>query len=334
VRHIVPIIEQMSRAAEELSSDHPVHHRLGYILVDNAAELIIHKFAKNEADTRQMWMVDPPLTLRQLRSARKGKFDDKLSFLVTIGKLTPDERRFAAICHEYRNQVYHAGLKHEDIIQAIGGAYYRWCCDAFARFPPRFYGIVSNEKPTPRAHELIERIKVEQNERFVPKVEVVSPYLRAMCPPTPDLAATLTALADEAIDDVKKSVAFIQEDGPRKISVAEILVESQRSRDFEELLERDGLNGDILWKDTDRLDRRNALWEKFVGEFTPRFKQIPFASWRKRAANIAQQSNEVLMLNRYQDLRDAMAYLESAISEMAFQLEMWIQHQIDIARGK
>lgn len=334
MRHIVPIIEQLSRAAVELASDHPVHHRLGYILVDNAAELIVHKYAKNEADMRQMWMVDPPLTLRQLRSARKGKFDDKLSFLVVIGKLTQEERRFAAICHEYRNQVYHAGLRHEDIIQAIGGAYYRWCCDAFARFPPRFYGIVSNEKATPIAHTLIERIKEEQNERFVPHVEVVAPYLLDLCPPTPDLATTLTALATEAIDDIKNSVAFIQEDGPSKISVAEILVESQRNREFDLMLEREGLDGDILWKDTDRLERRNALWETFAREFEPRFKQIPFASWRKRAASIAQQPNEVLMLNRYQDLRDAMAYLEGAIGEMALQLDMWIQQQIDIMRGK
>ena len=96
VRHVVPIVEQMSRAAEELASDHPVHHRLGYMLVDNAAELIVHRFAANLALKAKSWLAGPLcLTPKQMRQARTGKFDDRLGVVVAAGVLSGEERRFA-----------------------------------------------------------------------------------------------------------------------------------------------------------------------------------------------------------------------------------------------
>ena len=65
--------------------------------------------------------------------ARGEHLDDKLKVLEQLGDLTRAERRFIKIAHRYRNDLYHVGLKHDDIIRSIAGHYYLLCCDLFAR---------------------------------------------------------------------------------------------------------------------------------------------------------------------------------------------------------
>jgi hypothetical protein len=42
MRYVMPIVEQLDRAAQELAIDHPINNRLALILIDNATELILH----------------------------------------------------------------------------------------------------------------------------------------------------------------------------------------------------------------------------------------------------------------------------------------------------
>lgn len=43
MRSATLIVEQVDRAATELAVDHPLNARIALILIDNAAELIIHR---------------------------------------------------------------------------------------------------------------------------------------------------------------------------------------------------------------------------------------------------------------------------------------------------
>ena len=43
MHYIMPIVEQLDRAVRELETDHPINNRLALILIDNTAELIIHR---------------------------------------------------------------------------------------------------------------------------------------------------------------------------------------------------------------------------------------------------------------------------------------------------
>ena len=42
MRYIALIVEQLHRAALELAIDHPINNRIALILIDNAAELVVH----------------------------------------------------------------------------------------------------------------------------------------------------------------------------------------------------------------------------------------------------------------------------------------------------
>ena len=43
MRYVITIVEQLDRAAAELTTDHPINNRLALILIDNATELILHR---------------------------------------------------------------------------------------------------------------------------------------------------------------------------------------------------------------------------------------------------------------------------------------------------
>jgi hypothetical protein len=279
-------------------------------------------------------MIEPRLSPRQARAARNGKFDDKLAVLVALGTISDQEQRFGSVCHEYRNEVYHAGVRHEELIGAIGWAYYRWCCDLFRRLPPMMYLIGGHRPPTPRARNIIERAKVDHGVHFVPNVEQLAPYLLGLCPQTPPLGPKLSALAEEAIEAVHDSIGFIQRDAPQRMSVAQIVEDSQLEWEVDQRLEREHLDGTILGRDTERWNRRNDVVREVMDNFEPKHRSVPLSSWRRRAASLAAEPNDIVALNRYQDLRDSMAYLEGAVRDLAMKLDHWIQNQIDIARGK
>jgi hypothetical protein len=124
VRSIVPIAEQLDRALAELGIDHPLNGRIALILVDNGLELMCHQkcadllFEDRHGNSRR-------LSPEQRSDARGRAFDRKIQFLKELGHIPPDQVRAMAILHEYRNQLYHVGLRDDPIIGQLAHVYFR-----------------------------------------------------------------------------------------------------------------------------------------------------------------------------------------------------------------
>lgn len=360
MRYLLTIVEQLDRAAGELSNDHPINNRLALIMIDNATELILHRqctdrlewdswtsglqeavgaTAKGNSSEAEYELsedrVDFVMTPRQ-RAKAKGKFlDGKLKVLEDMGDLTLAERRFITVAHDYRNELYHVGLAHDDIIRAIAGHYFLLCCDLFARmgklavFGPSFS---SNDKYTdvakryfPMRDGLMHSFHVDNG--------MLAEKLRCARPDgIPDLAETLGGSARKSIKAIMDDFEFLVRDNPFGFNADRMLEVAQRQRDLTEALEREDVNG--LWVDPNYRDSFTRVATTLEATWEQRHTSIPREKWMLRAVAVGREANPLIAMYSYQSLRNDMSYLEEAVLTATGELDNWIQMEVDRARGK
>ena len=351
MRHVLTIVEQLDRAAGEIETDHPINNRLALILIGNATELILHRqcmdwlnqhrfysnlFKAKQSIAKEKPMVGPTeipggagqyiLTQKQQKQAN-GKFlDDKLKFLASKGDLTQSERRFVAIAHKYRNELYHVGLNHDGIIRSIAGHYFFLCCNLFVRMNNlRIWGpVVSSDD---RYSEVAKRYLPLREGRLDPlrvDLETLAEKLCRRLPNgLPELPESLASAARDAISEVLGSFDFLVHNNPKGLEDKEILRIAQLHQDLDKALEPDGV-------DMAYLGVMTGQWKNWM----QRYSSIPSKKWLSRASKVEQEKDPLVAMYLYQSLRDEMSYLEDAIASEAQALDRWIQMEIDWQRGK
>ena len=360
MRYILTIVEQLDRAATELATNHPINNRLALILIDNATELILHRqctgrlawhnrasrMAKALKSLAKAKSLEGKVELsgdlaefimsRKQRVKAKGKhLDGRLKVLEDMGDLTSSERRFIAIAHGYRDELYHVGLTHDDIIRAIAGHYFLLCCDLFVRLGNLgLWGLTisSDDKYT----DVAKRYLPTRNGRIDPfnvdKEVLARKLLGALPRGIPNLHQTLSDNARSSITEVIDSFDFLVKDNPFKFDYQKMLEIAQWQRDLTEALELVDVEG--LWVDPDYQDSYKKVATELYATWKQRHTSIPKERWLRRATAIEQADDSLIALDLYQSLRADMSYLEEAIESAAEDLDGWIQHEIDIARGK
>jgi hypothetical protein len=334
MRYIMPIVEQLDRAARELATDHPINNRLALILIDNATELILHRRCKTHAlwDKEYRKLGEAKLSLKQRHMARGSFLDGKLIVLQALGDISEKERRFIAICHDYRSELYHVGLGHEAVIRAMAGRYFDLCCELFGRIKPDYVVWSSNEQVTEIGKRYLAKITENIQSMLGLDVEKLAPVLLAERPELPDLSVTLGQAAADAIDEIEQAFEFFVNDNPAKLKADEALEQIQFHFDFLRRAEKEGIEGSNWDREYQR--RMFDLRKEMQQTWRPRFRRIPLDNWGARATDTGAERDALTALDRYQALRNDMAYLEEVIGEAAAELDAWIQLQIDIARGK
>ena len=362
MRYLLTIVEQLDRAARELSIDHPINNRLALILIDNATELILHRqcmdllernaFTSSLQDQLQTVISDNSnalesghqhleevaehVLLPKQRERAKGRhFDGKIKVLKQVGDLTDAEGRFVTIAHDYRNEVYHVGLTHDHIIRAIAGRYFLLCCDLFARMGQRAYfshSVSSTDTYTDTALRYLPkrggRIDFSNVDR-----STLAESLRDELPgEMPDLAKTLASSAHSAIWEIMDQFQFIVDNNYGTLNAMETLKHVQLTYDFAQAIEREDYKNFSV-----RIDPRGGV-NKLVMTFDNNWKQeytsVPDKRWTSRADAIERQGDPLVAMDWYQSLRRDMIYLEEAILAVSAELDRWIQMEIDEARGK
>jgi len=363
LQELLTIVEQLDRASTELLTDHPINNRLALILIDNATELMLHGQCTShlESDSFYSPMLkayqsilerDPAadvtaqmndiakhaLTPRQ-RSRAKGKsLDDKLKVLKDKGDLITSERRFIAIAHEYRNELYHVGLAHADITRALAAQYFLLACDLLPRVRNSFLwgeSISSADTYTDIAKRYLPMRgdKVDPSHLSDITREQLAEKLRFNLPSgLPNLAETLALSAQSSIERVMANFGFLMDNNPFGLDKAEMLETAQWQLDLSKELERRDVDG--LWVDPNYRQALARVAIVLEEDWRQKYNSIPEESWRRRSGAIRQEMNPLIALGKYQNLRDDMSYLEEAFESASEDLDRWIQHQVDLARGK
>jgi hypothetical protein len=326
--YILTLVEQLDRAARELATDHPINNRIALILVDNAVELIIHHRLRSEL---QFEHVEQRLTPKQRLMARGAFLEGKLNVLERLNKISAQERQFIKICHDYRNELYHVGLKHENIIRAIAAEYFKLACELFVRLPRGGRSWGSNDSLTDVARSYI---GTDDHWAFHEVSEKkLADNLRAALPAAlPGLQSTLHQNAEQSIDGIKESLDFLVTNNPNRDGVDEILRLAQFQYEQTRALARAGIEG--TWLTPGYSEAAQKITAELKATWKQRHPSVPIRAWHKRAGIILQEKDSLVSLALFQALRTDMTYLENALSDLADDLEGWVQLQIDVARDK
>lgn len=148
MRYVYLCLEQLGRAAEELAEENSISSRLALILTDNVVELVCRGRCEDIA-TFDSGSVSPIPMIGSY-------FKEKLSFLSQRDEISETERIYIATAHRYRNDSYHIGLMHDEVIYPIAWHYHEIACDLFGRLKPR--GIrhsYSGDPQTPRVRKYL-----------------------------------------------------------------------------------------------------------------------------------------------------------------------------------
>lgn len=329
MKAILTVVEQMDRAAGELSADEPISSRLALILIDNAAELLVHYKLRSHL----RWeFVYKNMTPGQMSAARGNDFNERLKVLREMGDLTDGERRFVSECHVYRNELYHVGLRHEGIVRAVAGAYYGFACGLLEKFPPEDRSWGTGDAITDRAARHFPDA-MNAMSILMTDIKLVARSLASALPPgIVPAAPTLAAELLRSIDEVEQALDGIVADHPRRLNHAEAIRDAQFEADFYEQLAKSKVALGYRTTEYDAASERTLADMKAA--WSPRHRTLPSQRWRSKAGAIAKMTDNMAALAAHQDLRKSMAYLEEAISDTAARVDEWVQNQIDRARGK
>ena len=360
MEYILTIVEQLDRAAAELATDHPINNRLALILIDNATELILHRqclgrLRRDKWDTQRLRMMETIAKSKTLvettgfpddcgkevmtpkqRHMAKGRFlDGKLKVLEHMGDLTPHERRFIAIAHDYRDELYHLGLKHDNIIRSIAGHYFLLCCELFVRMNGLgVWGVVfsSEDKYSDVAKRYLP-LRDGQLDIMAVDHDMLADKLRCNLPgEISELPATLTDSARRAIEEVLEGFAFLVGDNPRGFDAREMLERAQWHQDLASAIEQKDVE-DLL-TGTEYRETYTEVRDSLAENWKQRHTSIPSEKWLSRASAIKREPDPLVAMDLYQSLRNDMSYIEETIQSEAEELDKWIQNEIDRLRGK
>ena len=330
MQYVMLLVEQLDRAAHELATDHPINNRIALILVDNAAELIVHHRLEYHLLVR-----DRPfqkLSPKQRLMARGQYLGDRLKVLRHLNDLDDREQEFIKVAHGYRGELYHAGLRRNDIVRAIAARYFDLVCDLFVRLPQGFRAHYSGDTVTSTVTKYLGTDPASLSALHV-KDEDIAGRLRAELPTDiPSLQPALATSARRSIARTEDRLDFLVADNPGKMDLKKLLFEAQHHWDLTRALARDGVEG--TWMTHGYSERVKEVQAEMAASWKPRHARVPLARWRTRADEVEAEKDALRALVLFHALRRDMEYLEEAIGELTLDLDGWIQNEVDRLRGK
>lgn len=330
IMFLASVIEQLDLALDQIVLNDPNYNRFALMLVDNAMELTLHRFAEDKDAENKMFarISQPRNDPKAVREALGHRFDAKVKLARTAQLLTDEEAASINTLHFYRNQVYHRGLEHEPILAALAMFYFRIVSGVLGKYQPHHYSLSSEDRIPHRARKYIgsnpmtsdvSKIFPEACCRLIEVSEGISF----------DLPRDLHDHMANTINAVDSSITFLAQDGPRQLSRDQVIVMVQA---WPFAFSDEGK----AYATRKKLKRksRTAYADWLVKNYPWKVRADPIKPWEARLSSLKSEIDPHKALRKYHDFMSQTEELREQIGEAAMQLDMHIQQQIDIARGK
>ena len=326
------VVEQLDLALEHLNKGDAHNARFGLMLTDNALELVLHQIAKDKRSDAASWryQANPYPYEAKAKKAFLGRFPEKISFAKLDGGLDAESARTFTILHDYRNDVYHAGLAHEQILHTLAVFYFKATCDFLGTYQSHGIGWGSANRMPERAKKYFKG----QGSSMPGKREDYPEACRtlaAACGHDP------RALIDALADDVEKIADYM--DTCLQIVADGVYVGQQVSRDQAIL---DTQAWDVAFEDDGKAFLRSrqfkgsvlAAVQLIAAEYPFKVRRDPVPSWQEKAKKLRRASNPHIALDHYQAFVTQTASLRAAIEQSAGAAEAEIEAASDRMRGR
>lgn len=321
-------IEQLNLAARQLAEGSPSYGRFAFILIDNVVELIIHKVCLHEISYDDMWIKlgKPRFTPKQRNDATGQRFDRKVKFCKMAKKITAEQAEAIRICHKYRNELYHTGLKYNDIVWGLAWYYHEIAAELLAEVYPDHSWYSGSEVTA-----AVEKHAGKGGQKVLSEMHEVAESIRQSRPKrNRALPEALSSSAQSRVKETEDSLEILVKDDPQSRTEAVTIYELQfydYIRSEEPLIKK-------IWEKVKTVKQQNAAME-FVREiWEPKYKINPLPNFLKQAKKISEQQSELNALRAFEGFKSQFAYFSGIVEEAAIALDMYIQQQIDAMRGK
>lgn len=306
------------------------------MLTDNVVEITLHQIAldkKREITTFQK-LNEKFEHGKAMQAALNRHFDTKVKFARLMGVLNQEQADSLNTLHEFRNEVYHIGVQHHDVLPALSRFHFEIACDFLAEYEPQGLSWGSNTKIPDRAKKYFAGAKEGGPGSFynLGSIEEYQEGCTALGNSAEfdpaDLIQDLSdhmALEIEAQDCALESAA---KDGPFPTSRDQAVIDCQawpfafteEGRNYPKPV---GWSGSVL--DHVTYIAENHKWDYY---------QDPIPSWQRRLENLRSEDNPHAALRKYRNFMDQTEKIREALLEAARQVDAYIEEQIDRMRGK
>ncbi|MFD8390424.1 hypothetical protein ACFV2N_14765 [Streptomyces sp. NPDC059680] len=329
------LVVQLEEAKRMVEVDRIAQLRLAYIVLDSAAEVILHRstegFLEHKkflSDLLNQWKTYEAAGLSgekfqsQIESLEKEvlsknkvreierNFDAKVSFMISQcalpGELAPVLKKL----HQYRNEIYHRDELRLDLIRPATLIYFDIVCTLLDHYSQGGVSYGSNDDFGP---ELLSYIDSENPASFFrPDLhKTVAARMRDELGLGVDVVRqALTAYLVARLEDMMSDLTFIADN---------LAVPGLSADDALRLVQAD-------------LSSNPSLVDIRSQRFT--YNPSDLHGWRERSMSLSSISDKVDMFTEYAAIEDDFEPLERLIKKAALEVDREVQLQLDIARGK
>lgn len=332
---------QLDEAKVFLTRGTVSHARLAFILLDNAAEVIMRRNIEvrlthnpsmecvlrqwkeilqqhpGDAEARRYHdevarEVVPRATRRELARL----FDAKVDFIRDGGDLQEIESIVLKKLHRYRNELYHRDRLRAETVRSACLLYFDMTCALFERLPQYAIRTASTHMESPPS---LRKFNANESATDYPTEEQITASLRA----------------DLGIDDVGLKTILAAHLTSRLDELDETISRAERSL-FGEIAE---VVPQGPWR---QATIRLAQWENeslpdTIGELLAarvRYSEADLAAWRQKVVDLQEAGGRLELFAAFADIEDAFEPFEERITDLDMRIDLEAQLELDRQRGK
>lgn len=315
-------------------------YRMAFVLLDNAAEILMHRRARMEL-VHNGWyrrmrestikglteekikefeqeVKLPPIIDRKREKLIRRYFDEKTKYLSEDKKyIKTTTASVLRSLHQYRNELYHNDEVREETIRVSAILLFEIVCDLLLQLPPGSYSISSlDHYNTVGWKKFFKNYGVSKRMFFDKKtwkkiVKILKKNISLTCNELREILKEHLLLR---IDDAIERIEFIMRDGLGEKSLEEALK-------YIQLIESGVIIG---------LHDPKPLLRKFKASF----KMKDFKKWKKRIKQFDKIRSKIQLFKAFSRIENEFEEIEKQIIKATSDLDAAIQHDIDVARGK
>jgi hypothetical protein len=324
--HPTTCIEQLDLAAIQLHQDNPAYRRFALILTDNVVELMCFDRCEDEFGFEDLLKEQGKYGQAKKAEILKGDFAARLNFLRSIDVLTADQQGFVQQAYTYRNESYHTGIVHDDIMPALAWHYHRVACELFVALRRRYvYRHNENVSPAWAKHGGDTKLYWGEEAAY----QKVAASLAAARPATvPNLPEALAASILSRIQSVQDALNYLVEDSPDETTEEKEVRDIQHDNDFFEGMPTGPFGPDD--KEVIKLFEERERYMKT--EWKPKYPRSPLKGWSGRGEKLGKATNPANALQTFAALRREIEPFGEMVFSRANALGAHIDQQVDAAR--
>jgi hypothetical protein len=321
--HLNTFIEQLDFAAQQLHQDNAAYRRFALILTDNVVELMCFDRCQDEFRFDTLFADQGQYSAMQKAKVLDGKFPDLLQFLHSLNLLTADQQTFALQAHDYRNESYHTGIVHDDIMHALAWHYHRVACELFVRLRRKYRILNDVRSPALLKHSGHARLHWGDESNY----QLVAASLDAARPlPVPDLPAALSGSICSRILDIQQALNYLVENSPSGTTEEEVV----RSIQYHQNLPKGLPPGPLRVSDSEVMRAVEDHIRYMKTEWKPKYPRSPIRRWTARANRLGSTPNPVNALQIFANFRREIEPFAEAVFSAESALSDRIDEQIDL----